>query len=73
MHPQRRRIGVIIGCIVAWSLGHMSFAKVATAPWFAPIYPLQFGVPQFQLVPVVTMCIVIIVVMIETAGASTSQ
>ena len=37
-------IAVIIGCIAAWALGHMSFAKVAAAPWFSPIYPFQFGV-----------------------------
>src|SRR6516162_739068 len=35
-------IAVIIGCVVAWALGHMNFAKVATAPWFALIYPFQF-------------------------------
>ena len=61
-------IGIIIGCAVAYALGHMSFAKVATAPWFALIYPLQFGVPSFQFVPILTMCIVMIVVMIESAG-----
>jgi uric acid transporter len=61
-------IGVIVGCIVAWGLGHMSFAKVAVAPWFSLIYPFQFGVPTFQVVPIITMCIVMIVVMIESAG-----
>jgi xanthine permease len=61
-------IGVIIGCIVAWALGHMNFAAVGAAPWFSLIYPLQFGVPKFQVVPIITMCIVMIVVMIESAG-----
>lgn len=61
-------IGVIIGCIVSYLLGHMNFAKVFSAPWFALIYPLQFGVPRFELVPIITMCIVMIVVMIESAG-----
>ena len=30
--------------------------------------PFHFGVPQFHLVPIVTMCIVMIVVMIESLG-----
>ena len=30
--------------------------------------PLHFGIPQFHLVPIVTMCIVMIVVMIESLG-----
>ena len=61
-------IGLIVGCVVAYLLGHMSFAKVIGAPWFSLIYPLQFGVPTFEVVPIVTMCIVMIVVMIESAG-----
>ena len=47
----------------------MSFEKVAEAPWFALIYsPFQFGFPKFEIVSIVTMCIVMIVVMIELAG-----
>jgi NCS2 family nucleobase:cation symporter-2 len=61
-------IGIVIGCVVAYGLGHMSFAKVASAPWFAFIYPFQFGVPTFHVVPIITMCVVMIVVMIESAG-----
>ena len=30
--------------------------------------PFHFGVPQFHIVPIVTMCIVMIVVMIELLG-----
>ena len=46
----------------------MNFDKVAAAPWFALIYPFQFGLPKFEIVPILTMCIVMIVVMIEFAG-----
>ena len=46
----------------------MSFEKVAEAPWFALIYPFQFGFPKFEIVSIITMCIVMIVVMIESAG-----
>jgi uric acid transporter len=61
-------IGVIVGCIIAWLLGHMNFAKVIVAPWFSLIYPFQFGTPKFEIVSIITMCIVMIVVMIESAG-----
>ena len=30
--------------------------------------PFRFGMPQFHLVPIITMCIVMIVVMIESLG-----
>ena len=55
-------LGIVIGCVIAWYLGKMSFTKVAEAPWFALIYPFQFGMPKFEIVSIVTMCIVMIVV-----------
>jgi xanthine permease len=61
-------LGIVAGALAAAALGKMSFAKVATAPWFDIVMPLHFGVPQFHLVPIVTMCIVMIVVMIESLG-----
>jgi NCS2 family nucleobase:cation symporter-2 len=62
-------LGIIFGCLVAYfGFGAMSFAKVGEASWFAVIYPLQFGMPQFHWVHILTMCIVMIVVMIESAG-----
>ena len=61
-------IGIIAGAIIAAALGKMSFDKVASAPWFDIVLPFHFGVPQFHLVPIVTMCIVMVVVMIESLG-----
>jgi uric acid transporter len=61
-------LGIVIGCVLAWYLGKMSFEKVAEAPWFALIYPFQFGIPKFEIVSIITMCIVMIVVLIESAG-----
>lgn len=61
-------LGIMIGCVLAWYLGKMSFEKVAEAPWFALIYPFQFGFPKFEMISIVTMCIVMIVVLIESAG-----
>jgi NCS2 family nucleobase:cation symporter-2 len=46
----------------------MNFAKVGTASWFDLVIPFHFGFPEFHLVPILTMCIVMIVVMIESLG-----
>jgi uric acid transporter len=61
-------LGLVIGSAVAAILGLMSFDKVAAAAWFAPVMPFHFGWPQFHLVPVATMCVVMVVVMIESLG-----
>ena len=61
-------IGVIVGCVLATALGKMNFAPVAAAPFLAPVMPFQFGAPRFELVSVATMCLVMIVVMVESLG-----
>jgi NCS2 family nucleobase:cation symporter-2 len=61
-------LGIIAGSILATLLGKMSFAKVASANWADLVLPFHFGVPQFSLIPIVTMCIVMVVVMIESLG-----
>ncbi len=61
-------IGIILGCLVAWALGKMSFAKVAEAKLFALVYPFQFGAPTFDAIAILTMTLVMIVVMIESTG-----
>jgi xanthine permease len=61
-------LGIIAGAILASVLGVMHFEKVLAAPWGDIVVPFRFGMPQFQLVPIVTMCVVMIVVMIESLG-----
>jgi xanthine permease len=61
-------LGIIAGAVVAGLLGKMHFDKVVTAKWIDIVMPFHFGVPQFHLIPIVTMCIVMIVVMIESLG-----
>jgi xanthine permease len=61
-------LGIIAGSILATILGVMQFTKVANAAWGDLVLPFHFGVPQFHLVPILTMCIVMIVVMIESLG-----
>jgi xanthine permease len=61
-------LGIVAGAILATLLGVMHFEKVASAPWIDVVTPLHFGMPKFSIVPIVTMCIVMIVVMIESLG-----
>jgi NCS2 family nucleobase:cation symporter-2 len=61
-------LGIIAGAILASVLGVMHFEKVAAASWAAIVIPFRFGIPQFHLVPIITMCIVMIVVMLESLG-----
>jgi uric acid transporter len=61
-------LGIIAGAVLAAALGVMHFEKVVSAAWFDFVIPFRFGMPQFHPVPIVTMCIVIIVVMIESVG-----
>jgi NCS2 family nucleobase:cation symporter-2 len=61
-------LGILAGCALTAALGIMSFDKVATASWFDVVVPFRLGLPHFQIVPIITMCIVMIVVMIESLG-----
>jgi NCS2 family nucleobase:cation symporter-2 len=61
-------LGIIAGAVLASALGVMHFDKVAAASWGALVIPFRFGLPQFHLVPVITMCVVMVVVMIESLG-----
>ncbi len=61
-------LGIVAGSVLASLLGFMHFEKVAAAAWIDVVVPFRFGIPQFHLVPIVTMCIVMVVVMIESVG-----
>src|SRR6202022_4960297 len=61
-------LGLIVGFVIALVLGQVNFSGIAQAPWVAVVYPFQFGLPKFELVSVVTMCVVMVVVMIESMG-----
>lgn len=61
-------IGIIVGGVIAASMGLMQFEKVADAAWFAPIRPFHFGAPTFDPVMILTMTMVMLVVMIESTG-----
>ncbi len=61
-------LGIIAGAVLASLLGVMHFERVLAAAWVDVVVPFRFGVPKFYLIPIVTMCIVMVVVMIESTG-----
>ncbi|NMD06669.1 MAG: purine/pyrimidine permease, partial [Phyllobacteriaceae bacterium] len=61
-------LGILLGGVLAALLGKMSFAKVGEASWFDVIMPFHFGTPVFDPLLIITMCLVMIVVMIESSG-----
>lgn len=54
-------LGIIVGFVVAALLGKVNLAGLGEARWVDVIYPLQFGMPTFDLAAAVTMCLVMIV------------
>jgi NCS2 family nucleobase:cation symporter-2 len=61
-------LGLVAGSVLAAAIGIMHFEKVAAAHWVDIVVPFRFGMPVFHLVPIITMCIVMVVVMIESLG-----
>ena len=61
-------LGIIVGFIIAMVMGKVNFGGVAEAKWIALVYPFQFGMPKFDIIAILSMCLVMIVVMIESTG-----
>ncbi len=49
-------LGIVIGAVVAALLGRMDFSAVGKAAAFGVVTPLQFGFPDFQIVPDRDVC-----------------
>ncbi len=60
--------GIVFGFALAAIVGRTDFTGVGDAPWVALIRPFEFGLPRFDPLAIITMCIVMVVVMIESLG-----
>lgn len=60
--------GIIVGTVAYGFVNPIDFSTLGDASWFHLPAPFYFGVPTFEIVPVITMIIVGIVVMIESTG-----
>ncbi|HVE09295.1 MAG TPA: nucleobase:cation symporter-2 family protein [Paraburkholderia sp.] len=61
-------LAILFGIAVSSMLGKTDFTAVASAPWFGIVLPFHFGAFRFDSWSVVSMTIVMLVNVIETAG-----
>jgi uric acid transporter len=60
--------GITVGYLVTIVLGWTDFSGISQEPWIRIVFPLQFGLPTFSLVPCLIMCLVMTIVFIEATG-----
>jgi NCS2 family nucleobase:cation symporter-2 len=61
-------IGITAGYLVTIALGWTDFTGLQDEPAIRVVLPLQFGTPEFYLIPCLTMCLVMTIVFIEATG-----
>ncbi len=61
-------IGMALGYVLAGSLGMVELSGISAAPAFQIVTPNHFGTPQFLLAPILSMCLVVVIIFVESAG-----
>jgi xanthine permease len=61
-------LGIVAGTIAASFMGKTDFSSVAEASWFHMPAPLYFGMPTFEVTPILTMILVSLVGLVEATG-----
>jgi NCS2 family nucleobase:cation symporter-2 len=61
-------LGLALGFVVALPLGIVDFSSVAQTPLVDVVRPFRFGPPAFDAAAIVSLCIVMLVVMVESTG-----
>ena len=61
-------IGLVVGFAAALGLGMVELGGVREADWIAIVYPFRFGAPTFDIGAIASLCVVMIVVMVESTG-----
>jgi uric acid transporter len=61
-------IGIVLGFILAWAIGKVSFTAFSNAAWLDAVYPFQLAKPRFDFFAIISMCFVMLVVMVESTG-----
>ena len=61
-------LAIVIGTLIAIPLGMADFSTVGNGPVFAFPTPFAFGMPIFDIAAIVSMFIVVLVTLIETAA-----
>ncbi|WP_286751043.1 nucleobase:cation symporter-2 family protein [Pseudomonas sp. UBA2522] len=61
-------LAMVVGTLIAWALGMTDFSKVTEGPVLAFPTPFHFGMPEFHIAAILSMCIVIMVTLVETSA-----
>ncbi|MGO4809905.1 nucleobase:cation symporter-2 family protein [Cupriavidus sp. 2MCAB6] len=61
-------LGIVIGTLVAMALGKVSFEGLDEASLIAVITPLHFGIPKFDVAATLSMCVVMLITLVESTG-----
>jgi NCS2 family nucleobase:cation symporter-2 len=61
-------LGLAVGFLLALPLDKVNLSGVADASWFAIVLPFWFGMPQFEIGSIISLCLVMFVVMVESTG-----
>jgi len=61
-------LAMVVGTLIAWALGMADFSKVTEGPMFAFPTPFHFGMLEFHIAAILSMCIVIMVTLVETSA-----
>ncbi|KGI82167.1 uracil permease [Actinopolyspora erythraea] len=61
-------VGLVIGTLVAWPLGAVDSSTFAQAPIFDVPMPFELATPAFSLTATISICIVMLVAMMESTA-----
>ena len=61
-------VGLVVGTLVAWSLGDATFDNVSSSGWFGVTTPFFFGIPKFSAAAIISMIVVMLITAVETTG-----
>ena len=61
-------VGMGLGYVLAGSIGMVDLSGLSEAPWLQVVTPLHFGMPTFSLAPILSMCLVVVIIFVESTG-----
>ena len=61
-------IGMALGYVLSGAIGMVDLSGLDNTPWFQVVTPLHFGMPEFHLAPMLSMCLVVVIIFVESTG-----
>lgn len=61
-------LAIVLGTVVAMFMGKTDFSNVGDGPIFAVPTPFHLGAPTFEIAGIISMCIVVLVILVETTA-----